>query len=99
MAALLGGLVALVLGLLGIILWWGDFIEILKGSIPLMLLLGGALAGYLGFEELKDKRAADSFQDTGVDLKEEVQSLKEEIKGLKKEQEPSKETAKEDKSK
>ncbi len=99
MAALLGGLVALVLGLIGIIFWWGDFLQILRGSIPLMLLLGGALAGYLGFEELKDKRAADSFQDTGADLKEEVQSLKEEIKGLKKEQGPAEEAAKEDKTK
>jgi hypothetical protein len=99
MAALLGGLVALVLGLLGIIFWWVDFLHILKGSIPLMLLLGGALAAYLGFEELKDKRAADSFQDTGADLKEEVQSLKEEIKGLKKEQEPAREAAQEDESK
>jgi hypothetical protein len=86
MAALLGGIVALVLGLIGIIFWWGYFLQILRGSIPLILLLGGALAAYLGFEELKDKRAADTFEETGTDLKQEVDSLREEIKELKKEE-------------
>lgn len=97
MTALLGGIVALVLGLIGIIVWWGDFLEILRGSVPLILLLGGALAAYLGFEELKDKRAADTFEDTGPDLKKEVETLKEEIKELKKEDAKPQE-AQEDKS-
>ena len=98
MAALLGGVVALVLGIIGIIFWWGDFIQILRGSIPLILLLGGALAAYLGFEELKDKRAADTFEETSTDLKQEVDSLKKEIKELKKE-EPETEEEKKDESK
>ena len=98
MAALLGGVVALVLGIIGIIFWWGDFIQILRGSIPLILLLGGALAAYLGFEELKDKRAADTFEETSTDLKQEVDSLKQEIKDLKKE-EPKPEEGKKDESK
>jgi flagellar motor component MotA len=97
MTALLGGIVALVLGLIGIIVWWGDFLEILRGSVPLILLLGGALAAYLGFEELKDKRTADSFEDTSTDLKQEVETLKEEIKELKKDDEQPQE-AQEDKS-
>ncbi|MBW2096103.1 MAG: hypothetical protein JRI80_14580 [Deltaproteobacteria bacterium] len=97
MTALLGGIVALVLGLIGIILWWGDFVDILRGSVPLILLLGGALAAYLGFEELKDKRAADTFEDTSTDLKQEVETLKEEIKELKKEDEKPQEKQ-EDKS-
>ncbi len=97
MTALLGGIVALVLGLIGIILWWGDFLDILRGSVPLILLLGGALAAYLGFEELKDKRAADTFEDTSTDLKQEVETLKEEIKELKKEDEKPQEKQ-EDKS-
>jgi len=87
MTALLGGIVALVLGLIGIIVWWCDFLLILRGSVPLILLLGGALAAYLGFEELKDKRTADSFEDTSTDLKQEVETLKEEIKVLKKDDE------------
>jgi hypothetical protein len=53
------------------------------GAVPVMLVLGGALAAYLGFEEIKDKRTAESFEDTTPDLKKEVESLKEEVRGLK----------------
>ena len=56
MAALGGGLVALVLGIIGIITWWGYFAKALLAAVPAMLILGGALAAYLGFEELKDKK-------------------------------------------
>ncbi len=85
MVVFAGGLAALVLGVIGIIAWCSEFILILKGAVPLMLILGGALAAYLGFEEIKDKRSADSLDDSGEDLKQEVESLKEEIKGLKEE--------------
>jgi hypothetical protein len=79
------GVAALVLGIIGIICWCKAFIAILMGAVPAMLILGGALAAYLGVEEIKDKKAADSFDDTGSDLKGEVESLKEEIKEMKEE--------------
>lgn len=83
MAALGGGLVALVLGIIGIIFWFGYFIKALQAGLPAMLILGGALAVYLGFEELKDKRnTPDTFDDTAT-LKGEVESLKDEIKQMK----------------
>jgi hypothetical protein len=85
MAALAGGLVALVLGIIGIIAWWGYFVKALMAGIPAILILGGALAAYLGFEEIKDKTAADAFDDTADNLKDEVKELKEEIKELKEE--------------
>ena len=85
MAALGGGLVALVLGIIGIIVWWGFFIKALLAAVPAMLILGGALAVYLGIEELRDKKRADSFDDTASNLKSEVDDLKDEIKELKKE--------------
>jgi len=85
MAVFAGGLAALVLGIIGIIAWCSEFILVLKGSVPLMLILGGALAAYLGYEEIKDKHSADSIDDTGEDLKQEVESLREEIKGLREE--------------
>ncbi len=34
---------------------WHHFFDLLAGGIPFLLLLGGALAVYLGFEETKDK--------------------------------------------
>ncbi len=93
MAALAGGIAALVLGIIGIIIWWGQFIDILLGGVPVILILGGALAAYLGFEEIKDKKTTESFDDTTPDnLHQEVKDLKEEIKDLKEEKkEPEKE--------
>jgi hypothetical protein len=82
MAALLGGFVSLILGVIGIIIWWGYFIKALMAAVPAMLILGGALAAYLGFEELRDKRAAENF-DESSDLKQEVESLKAEVQELK----------------
>ena len=94
--ALAGGLIALILGIIGIIVWWGYFLKALMAGVPIMLLLGGALATYLGIEEIKDKRASESFDTEKDELKQEVQTLKEEIKGLKTEQ-PEQKEEKEDK--
>jgi uncharacterized membrane protein YqjE len=83
MMALVGGLIALILGIIGIIVWWGFFLKALMAGVPVMLILGGALATYLGVEEIKDKKASESFDTAKDDLKREVDTLKEEIKGLK----------------
>lgn len=83
MMALAGGLVSLILGIIGLIIWWGYFVKALMAGVPAMLILGGALATYLGIEELKDKKAAESFDTEKDELKQEVETLKEEIKGLK----------------
>ena len=55
MVTLIGGLVAVALGLIGLGMWWKQIIGLLAGGVPLLLLLGGALAFYLGFDEVKDK--------------------------------------------
>ena len=91
MAALLGGLVAFILGIIGIIAWWGYFVKALMAGVPAMLILGGALATYLGYEEIKDKQASDSFDTGANELKSEVETLKEEIKELKEEKKPPEE--------
>jgi hypothetical protein len=88
MAALVGGVVSLVLGIIGIIIFWGYFVKALAAGIPVLLILGGALATYLGIEEWKDKRNAEKFEeepDAG-ELKKEVEDLKKEVKNLKKEE-------------
>jgi hypothetical protein len=96
MAALAGGIAALVLGIIGIIVWWGEFIDLLMGGIPIILILGGALAAYLGFEEIKDKKSAETFDTAPEDkLQEEVKNLKDEIKELKEEKEGSEDEKKE----
>ncbi len=88
MAALVGGLISLVLGIIGIIIWWGYFVKALAAGIPALLILGGALATYLGIEEWRDKRSAEKLEkepDTSK-LKEEVRTIKKEVEDLKKEE-------------
>jgi uncharacterized membrane protein YqjE len=92
MMALLGGLIALILGIIGIIIWWGFFLKALMAGVPVMLILGGALATYLGIEEIKDKKASETFETDKDDLKREVNTLKKEISELKdKQDEPTSE--------
>jgi hypothetical protein len=76
------------LGIIGIIIWWGYFVKALAAGIPTLLILGGALATYLGIEEWKDKRSAQKFDDESdtSKLKEEVKSIKKEVEDLKKEE-------------
>ncbi|MCJ7593843.1 MAG: hypothetical protein MUO52_03605 [Desulfobacterales bacterium] len=83
MMALVGGLIALILGIIGIITWWGYFLKALMAGVPIMLLLGGALAAYLGFEEIKDKKASEGLDTEKDELKQEVQGLKDELKEFK----------------
>jgi uncharacterized membrane protein YqjE len=92
MMALVGGLIALILGIIGIIIWWGFFLKALMAGVPVMLILGGALATYLGIEEIKDKKASETFETDKDDLKREVNTLKKEISELKdKQDEPTSE--------
>jgi hypothetical protein len=55
MAALVGGIVATILGVVLLVVWWSYFIQLLAGAVPLVLVLGGALAIYIGIDEIKDK--------------------------------------------
>jgi len=53
MKILVGGIAALILGVVGLILWWPEFWQVLKGVIPILLILGGVLGIYLGIEDVK----------------------------------------------
>ncbi|MFO7971201.1 MAG: hypothetical protein R6U40_05560 [Desulfobacterales bacterium] len=85
MKTLIGGAVGAVLGLIGMSIWWKPFLQLLAGAIPVMLLLGGGLALYLGFDELKDTwKKEDTTVDTPTKT-DETEKYKEEIDELKKE--------------
>jgi len=96
MVALVGGIIAVFLGLVGFILWWRPFLELLQGGIPLMLVLGGALATYLGVEEVRDKyrgiqesveekpKEVEKLKEDTEKYKKEVEELKKQLEGLKK---------------
>ena len=92
MKTLIGGVIAAALGLIGLVVWWGQFLMVLAGIIPAMLLLGGALAIYLGFDELKDSWNPDETPEPSPaggesedveKYKKEIDDIKEEIKTLK----------------
>ena len=85
MKTLIGGAIAALLGLIGIVAWFPQFLTVIAGTIPVMLLLGGALAIYLGIDELKDTWKQDEGMDDDVAPDEDVQKYKQEITELKEE--------------
>jgi len=82
---LIGGAVAAVIGLIGLSVWWKPFLQLLAGAIPVALLLGGGLALYLGFDELKDTWKKEDTLDTTTPVTDDVDKYKQEISDLKKE--------------
>ena len=90
MKTLIGGAVAAVLGVIGLAVWFHAFLQLIAGVVPVMLLLGGGLALYLGFDELKDtwkkdEPASDEAEDDPEKYKKEIDELKKEIETLKSE--------------
>ncbi len=93
MKTLIGGAVAAVFGLIGLSVWFSELLQLLAGSIPIMLLFGGGLALYLGFDELKDTWKTEdldnncdkeeSIIDDTDKYKNEIEKLKSEIDKLK----------------
>jgi len=89
MKTLIGGAVVAALGLIGLSVWFGYFLQLLMGAIPVMLLLGGGLAIYLGFDEMKDARkkddssfGVDSSTDDTENNNKEIEDLKTETDSL-----------------
>jgi hypothetical protein len=78
MSLLIGGIIFSVLGLISLIFWWGDFMIIIRGAFPISLLLGGALAVYVGIDELQDKiREERQRQDEKLEkAQEEIEAVK-----------------------
>ncbi len=55
MSVLIGGGVSVMLGLVLLIFWYKHFLALIMGAVPILLIMGGALAVYVGLDELKDK--------------------------------------------
>ncbi|MFH0764358.1 MAG: hypothetical protein V1927_05090 [Candidatus Omnitrophota bacterium] len=62
LSIIIGAAVAL-LGLWALTGWWCDFLTVLKGSVPAMLIFGGAIAVIAGLSELKDEGIAKKAED------------------------------------
>lgn len=54
--AIIGGLVSIVLGIMFLTtrFWWKDFLTVVKGSVPPMLIFGGLISLIAGIGEVKD---------------------------------------------
>ena len=91
--AVLGGVIAVVLGVIGVIFFFSKFLTILAGTVPIMLICGGIIALFIGFSEIKDslkKEDDTTFTDykapdmpevpKKVEKVEEKEETKEEIK-------------------
>jgi uncharacterized membrane protein len=78
MSLLIAGAISAVLGLIGLIAWWTDFLILLKGAMPLVLLLGGILAIYVGFDDIQDKmREEQRMQEAKLDqAREEIEIVR-----------------------
>jgi hypothetical protein len=87
MKTLIGGAIAVLLGVVGLAVWFNQFLILLAGCIPPVLLLGGGLALYLGFDELKDSWKKDEGVDapSAGDDKTKIAELEKELEELKKE--------------
>jgi len=57
-ASIVGGGIAIIVGLLGLIFWWDSFLTILKGGIPVLFLLGGIISLMVGISEIKENSKA-----------------------------------------
>jgi len=56
--SIVGGIIAMLLGIWGIVAWWVRFLQVLQGSVPVLLIFGGAIALFLGISEIRDQIVA-----------------------------------------
>jgi cell shape-determining protein MreC len=96
MSLLIVGAVSAVLGLIGLMAWWNDFLTLLKGAVPLAMLLGGILAIYVGFDDIQDKmREEQARQNAKLDqTREEMEIVRAKAEQYREELERLKELAK-----
>ncbi|MDD3726486.1 MAG: hypothetical protein PHI44_04760 [Candidatus Ratteibacteria bacterium] len=55
MGALIGGIIAVILGVWGLAVWWHLFVKALAAAVPFLLLIGGVIAIAAGISDIKDK--------------------------------------------
>jgi hypothetical protein len=55
MGALIGGIIAVVLGVIGLKIWFGLFLKGLAAAVPFLVLVIGVIAIAAGISDIKDK--------------------------------------------
>ncbi len=94
MPLLVGGAIAFVLGLIGLIEWRSELLVMIKGTLPALLLMGGVLALYVGYDDFQDKaREEKRKQDEKLEkAREEIEVIRAKAELYKEELERLKET-------
>jgi hypothetical protein len=92
MSLLIGGIISAIFGLVSLIFCWSDFMTLIKGAFPIFLFLGGALAVYVGIDEMQEKnreerqrqeeKLAKAHEEIET-IKAQAESYKEELNKLK----------------
>lgn len=95
MSLLIGGIISAIFGLVSLIFFWSDFMTLIKGAFPIFLFLGGALAVYVGIDEMQEKnreerqrqeeKLAKAHEEIET-IRAQAESYKEELKKLKEHQ-------------
>lgn len=92
MSLLIGGIISAIFGLVSLIFFWSDFMTLIKGAFPIFLFFGGALAVYVGIDEMQEKNREERLrqeeklakaQEEIETIKAQAESYKEELKKLK----------------
>lgn len=52
---ILGGIAAIILGVLGLINWWSLFLKALAALIPFILVVGGVFAVIIGISTVRER--------------------------------------------
>ena len=78
MSLLIGGVIIAVMGLISLIFWCTAFMIIVRGEFPISLLFGGALAVYVGIDEIQSK-----IREERQRQEEKLEKAKEEIEQVK----------------
>ncbi len=93
MWSLIGGIAAIVLGALGLKIWWLLFLKGLAATVPAILVLGGIAAVAAGISSIKDdiavKKEKDEEKEAPVaeEVKAEEKPVAEEVKPEEKKEE------------
>jgi len=71
---ILGGIAAVILGILGLIEWWLLFLKALAALIPFILVTGGAFAIIIGISSVKDRKEEEEREEADEQSKERDES-------------------------
>jgi uncharacterized protein YlxW (UPF0749 family) len=87
MSLLIGGIISAVFGLVSLIFFWSDFMTMIRGAFPIFLVLGGALAVYVGIDEMQEKNREERQrqEEKLAQAQQEIETIKAEAAGYKEE--------------